>query len=329
MLSNGSITPEGDYRIPITEHTLLRTDVDQELVQVERDIARAQSKLESFCGCCGQTPQDVLERYHAAVSARAGSNKARKAAQREAGNIKAENPRLEQDYAKFVSQIDLESDIELMKTEKANINEYFETQTRGYVELLEAEGFVARVDGQFELTETGSVASKIQEGPGQIIGKLVSETGKFDGFDEFELCAVLSSFAGMRIKERPHRDLPAGVTYCIERVTQLNEHFKDAELRINLSSTSPGNDICPEAASLVLAWGRASCPEECLKVKGDVAASGLFLGEFVKGILKVITLIEELLRISDNMGYIDLMARLEAARTCMMKDVATSSSLYL
>ena len=60
-----------------------------------------------------------------------------------------------------------------------------------------------------------------------------------------------------------------------------------------------------------------------------MAQGGLFLGEFIKVLLKVVTLVEELQRIADNTGQTGLLEKLTRARGLLMKDVASSASLYL
>ena len=330
MLSGGSIKPDSDYRIPITDRTMLRSDVEKELNQVDYEIADLQKQLSSFCCCegCG-TSTDVLEEYHALLTRRDGSNKTRKKNMRDAQNMRDQHHRLEQDYGRFVAKKGILSRLEALQTDKKNINEYFELQTKGYVELLERHDFIVRKNNEYCLTETGIVASKIQEGPGHIMAKVLIDTNLLCDLDEFETCAALSGFCGIRVKEESGAQLPQHLAAIFRSAIKFEEAFKDQELRINLNSISHQEAICSDIALLVLAWAKAASPEECRIARMQASEMGLFLGEFIKCVLKVITMIEELVRIADNLGYIELMNKLVKARISLMKDVATSNSLYL
>ena len=330
MLSAGSIRPDSDYRIPITDRTMLRSDVEKELRQVDSEIDSLEKQLNNFCCCekCGTTIE-VLEQYHELLTRRDGSNKSRKKNMRDAQNMRDQHYRIEQDYDRFVARKNISSRLETLRTEKKNINEYFELQTKGYIELLERHGFVVKKNNEYCLTETGIVASKIQEGPGHIMAKVLIESNLLRDLDEFEICAVLSGFCGIKVKEASEIQLPMHLESIFLSAVRFEEAFKDQELCINLNSISHHETICSDIATLVLAWAKAKNHEECRSARMQASEMGLFLGEFIKCVLKIIVMIEELVRIADNLGYIDLMNKLVKARTSLMKDIATTNSLYL
>jgi superfamily II RNA helicase len=328
MLSGEVITPDCDYRIPVTQQTMLRTDVDRELAQVEGEIKEIETKLGSMCCCCG-TPKEILEQYHAALTLKTGNNKARKKAKRDAASMKDQHHKLDADYTRYLERLALTEELKVRNEERLNVKEYFESQTKGYVQLLKSEGFVEEVGGRFELTETGVIASKIQEGPGHIIGRLASDTQFFKEFSDAELCAVLSSFAGGHTNDRMPGELPERVEGCLARAVELEDRFGDLERGVNLSSTSSEHAVCTAVAPAVYRWALASDATDCLDVRAAVAEGGLFLGEFIKVLLKVVTLVEELQRIADNTGQTALLEKLTRARGLLMKDVASSASLYL
>ena len=330
MLSAGSIRPNSDYRIPITDRTMLRSDVEKELNQVDFEITDLEKQLSNFCCCeeCG-TQTEVLEEYHVLLTKRDGSNKTRKKNMREAQNMRDQHHRLEQDYNRFITKKGIEARLESLRAEKENINKYFELQTRGYVELLERHRFIIEKDNEYCLTETGIIASKIQEGPGHIMAKVIIDSNFLHDLDEFETCAALSGFCGVRVKEESGLQLPKHLESIFNSAIKFEDAFRDQELCINLNSISHQEATCSDIAPLVLGWAKATNHEECRLVRLKASEMKLFLGEFVKCILKVITMIEELVRIADNLGYIELMNKLVRSRTCLMKDIATNNSLYL
>jgi antiviral helicase SKI2 len=127
MLSGEAITPDGDYRIPITQQTMLRADVERELAQVEGEIREIETKLGSMCCCCG-IPNEILEQYHAAVTMKTANNKARKKAQRDAASIRDQHHRLDADYTRFLERRTLSEELKVKNMERSNIKEYFESQ---------------------------------------------------------------------------------------------------------------------------------------------------------------------------------------------------------
>ena len=82
-------------------------------------------------------------------------------------------------------------------------------------------------------------------------------------------------------------------------------------------------DILPD-------WINSQCENDCLivleKIKNE---KYIFLGDFVKAILKINTIALELEKISDLLNNLELKQKLQEIPNKILKFVATNQSLYI
>jgi hypothetical protein len=153
-----------------------------------------------------------------------------------------------------------------------------------------------------------------------------------DGFRDFtsvELCGVLSLFSALSLPEPPPPPSNANVGLAYRTACEVEEEFTEYERSINIDSIAVQAAVRSDAASLMMMWYAAESPEECIEVKNAVTTHGIFIGEFVKGVLKTATISDELTKIAESAGNTQLMTQLGSVRKGLLKDVATNSSLYL
>jgi predicted hydrocarbon binding protein len=69
---------------------------------------------------------------------------------------------------------------------------------------------------------------------------------------------------------------------------------------------------------------------ECKMVLQKIGEEkGVFLGEFVKAILKINNIVSEMEKVAELIGDIELLKKLKDIPLCTMKFVATNQSLYV
>jgi hypothetical protein len=77
-------------------------------------------------------------------------------------------------------------------------------------------------------------------------------------------------------------------------------------------------------------WVAATCVEDCKRVLLRVETEkGIFLGEFVKAILKINTISKEMENIAEKMGDMELLSKCKEIPEKTLKFVATNQSLYI
>ena len=56
---------------------------------------------------------------------------------------------------------------------------------------------------------------------------------------------------------------------------------------------------------------------------------GIFLGEFIKAVLKIVTFVNEIRNLSKQLNYLDTYEKLQDVENLLLKFVVTNQSLYL
>jgi hypothetical protein len=75
-----------------------------------------------------------------------------------------------------------------------------------------------------------------------------------------------------------------------------------------------------------MADSEESCKEIIQTLKND---SGIFLGDFIKSILKISNIVSELEKIAEMVHRVDMLEKVQHITPMIMKYVATNLSLYI
>ena len=80
----------------------------------------------------------------------------------------------------------------------------------------------------------------------------------------------------------------------------------------------------------IYSWCNADDEEKCKIIIQDLKRNtGVFLGDFIKAILKICNIAAELEKICEMMGEIEALEKIQAIHPLLMKYVATNISLYI
>ena len=77
-------------------------------------------------------------------------------------------------------------------------------------------------------------------------------------------------------------------------------------------------------------WYNATDETQCKKILNNLnTEKDIFLGEFVKGLLKIINIVNEIKNVCELTGNVALNAKLNNISEKILKYVATNQSLYV
>ena len=77
-------------------------------------------------------------------------------------------------------------------------------------------------------------------------------------------------------------------------------------------------------------WSRSESEQECRLLLLEMSAEkDIFLGEFVKAILKIVAIAAELAAVAELVGDMELLEKLRQVPLTLQKFVATNQSLYV
>ena len=182
------------------------------------------------------------------------------------------------------------------------------------------------------LTLLGKIASQIREIHCLVFAKLYDEK-TLENLSVKQLVAIFSCFTNIRVTEQFKDNVPNSddqeVNNYIFKILELYNNYNDTEIERNMNS---GLDysICYELLNYVEKWCNTESIEDCKFILQELGANKeIFLGEFVKALLKINNISSEFEKIAEMTGNIAFLNKLREIPRMTLKYVVTNQSLYV
>ena len=255
-------------------------------------------------------------------------------------NLKAEYPNIEANSRIFNKSTDnrnkLTLQLQIYEKEYKEASNYMDYSIENVVQLLAEEGYV-EIDNNnttdtYTLTPRGKIASNIKEIHSLAFGKLI-EQKKLQRLTSHELVALFSCFTNLTINDdmksyQPNIDAP-NLTNLLFDVKQLYDEFQKKETQQGINS-GLDYDIHFDLVSYVVDWCSCNNPAECRQILDRLAGDkGIFLGEFVKALLKINNISAEMEKVAELTGDMEFLSKLRDIPQLTLKYVVTNQSLYV
>ena len=162
---------------------------------------------------------------------------------------------------------------------------------------------------------------------------LLTKTNYFENLSSIHIAALLSSFTNVNVNEEFKTFYPSSNDYQLQQVIEMAkerlEHFYDLELKNDIY-TGIDYEIIYDLTNYMEQWWNASNEGECmLFLRRLNDEKGIFIGEFVKAILKINSIANELEKISEFLGNMSLLSKAKEIHENTFKFVVTNQSLYV
>ena len=323
--------------IDFSNKSMIKDDLDGYLKEIYDDITKVSSELENMNNNLKnvRTPTTVLEEYLDLLDKKQNAvNKKRKEIERKI-----------QDLSERYKYI--ETDKELIKKKNQKQNLYYElenkykliektiaTNVEKVLILLEQKGFIKKEkeNNQLTLTLQGSIASHLKEVPCLAFAECM-ETNKLFSFTSIQLICFLSCFTNINVqddfKDWKPKTKDSQLKKILENIPLLYTEYqkKEQEYQIN---TGTEYIFHYDLLYYVEEWTKCECIEECKIVLQKLELEKeIFLGEFVKALLKINNIACELEKIAELTGNIEFLSKLREIPNLTMKYVVTNQSLYI
>ena len=182
------------------------------------------------------------------------------------------------------------------------------------------------------LTLKGKIASSIREVHCLIFADIL-ESKRLQQFDVLDLIALFSCFTNVSVPdnlmEYTLNSDDSDIKRFIKEVANMYEDKKELEIQENIN-TGIDYNIHFDLIDYVVEW--SSCTDE-LDCKVLLDRIGLekeiFLGDFVKALLKINNIASEMERIAELLGDVEFLHKLKQIPELTLKFVATNQSLYV
>jgi|TARA_B110000093_G_scaffold181265_1_gene224992 antiviral helicase SKI2 len=330
---------EKDYS-KFCERSMIQSEITSQLGDIFTKISSVECEIDNMNASLEhlRTPRGVVDTYIDIPSRKKyASNKARKTLDKEEKMIEGQYKFLKGDVLKVNNYLEKRNELNVLKNDYDNSKGYIQQNIDRIVGLIESEKFVEKnteniESHDFQLTTLGTIASHIREVHCLSFGNMLNNN-EFDSLDTNQLICIFSCFTNITVGDDylSHQpDCSDGiVNKMILQIKEMNLKYFDYE-NTNLLNTGIDYTIHYDLLHYMIPWCDSDNVSECKLVLQNMEYDkGIFLGEFVKAILKINNISSEMEKVAEYIGNVSLLKKLQEIPGKTLKYVATSQSLYI
>jgi superfamily II RNA helicase len=318
--------------VSFASRSMTTGDIDAQLKTTYYKMTELQTELDNATRHSTnlRTPIHIL-RYYINIwnNSDMFSNKKKKETERVARQMEEDYKFLKQDIISYKKVGDKEKEMETLQKEMDQLNSYFHSGVEKVLSFLSEEEFI---ENQTTLTLKGRIAAQLRETHCLIFANLLY-TNKLDQFSSKQLVALFSCFTNIAVQEDLKALIPRtddkDVKKMVLLINEAYNSYQDAELKRNIVS---GMDytIHYDLLDYVEEWCNASDVESCKFLLQKIGTEKeIFLGEFVKALLKINNISCEMEKIAEMTGNVAFLSKLKEIPGMTLKYVVTNQSLYV
>ncbi len=313
--------------------SMITGDIDGQMKEIYGKIVLSQSELDNSNNYIKmlRTPTNIICEYiDLQKNVKFAINKKRKEMERSIQRIKDEYKFVEQDLQSYLKVSEKEKEIQTLQAEYDSLNKYFQSGVDTVLNLLDEEGFLQTKENN--LTILGKIASQIREIHCLTFAKLF-ENKSLDQLSSKQLVALFSCFTNIRVQDDFRENNPNSddkkVNDIVNQVEKMYFEYKDKEIKRNIN-TGFDYEIHYDLLNFVENWCECETIEDCKLILQELGEKKeIFLGEFVKALLKINNISAEFEKIAEMTGNIEFLSKLRDIPNMTLKYVVTNQSLYV
>jgi superfamily II RNA helicase len=317
--------------------SMITGDIDNNLKEIYSNISKLTAELDTMqhSNTYLKTPISVIEEYIELQKNKDNTfNKKRKDIDKKLQMITSEYKFIDKDCSSYIKTLEKENQISNYQTQYDVTNNYIQCGVNSVIKLLTDDQYVEKSldDHSLKLSNKGVLATHLREIHCLVFSKLIEE-GTITTMTTQELVSLFSCFTNITVGEDIKKINPN--TNCIKlqnvltNIQQLFVEYQDKEMQYSISSGSDYT-IHYELMEYVSEWCDCNDVLQCRKILTRLETEkGIFLGEFVKALLKINNISCEMEKIAEIIGNIDFLSKLKQIPELTLKYVVTNQSLYV
>jgi len=318
------------------KRSMIQSDIDAELGKIYYKMADLQNEIDKSRDSMNylKTPKYVLEEYiDLSLKRPTSTNKKRKDIEKRMQDIRTEYFSLDNDLVYAQKYISREKELLELDAQFKDTEQFLNKNVLTIFDFLKETDFVKTdEEGQISLTFKGSLASHLREVHCLAFANIL-EQKSLEDLDPRQLAAVFSCFANVTTSDEKRSFAP----YCEDKKVQnmmlelkkMYESYMKIEDDQNVNTGTDYN-MQFDLMTYVMEWCDAENVTECkLVLQKMEKEKEIFLGEFVKALLKINNISSEMEKICETMGSVAFLSKLREIPNLTLKFVATNQSLYV
>lgn len=318
-----------------TNTSLMKTDIDNELKYYEDDLLKLKEDLiikKNMIAQVTKTPYAALRQYAEKKELLTMSaNKQRKRLLKDIAGMDDEYRFIKEDIEYLHAIKKVEQSIEKNDTNKNYTASYVTNNATNVVKFLTHHGFV---NTDNEITEKGKIASQIQEAHPLALAHLILESNYFEHFTPQQIACLLSCFTNITVNDDVKIFHSRSLGNPVSQYTDILDHkmkeYYESEYKFIQQDIGTDYTFHRDLQQHIFMWcdtnNETACKEiiQTMQVEQNIA-----LGDFVKAILKINNIVQEIEKICEMTGNIAALEKIQGISALLLKYVATNISLYL
>ena len=333
IIKDGSVESCMDF----LNQSMINTTIQSELNCIKKKIDETENnliKIEEVMSCL-KTPKNILEDYITFNESRTTAvNKKRKELDRKIQNIQDEYKTIDQDKQQYWLYKERSKCLVDLNQEYENTDKYLYKNLNTVLNFLETENFIkSNENNKLEVTLSGFISAQLKEVNCLTFSKLIFEN-RMNELSAKEMVELFCCFTNIMVDD-DNKNLNYKnnknkiVVKILDDINTDYEKYQDFETE-NRIETGVEYIIHYDLMDYISEWYDSKSVDECkILLQKIEKEKGIFLGEFIKAILKINTISSEMETIAESIGNMELLSRLKEIPINTMKFVATNQSLYL
>ena len=333
--------------INFANKSMIKGDIDKQLNEVQKNIEKLEleyNKIEETIKHL-RTPTEIVKEYIECIEKRPNTiNKKRKEIDRQIQNIVDNYKFIESEKNVIIKYNEKQTELQILQKEYNNIKTYIDNNVLSIVDLLKRDGFLSEATDKSEalenedqetkyvLTQKGHIATHLREVHCLVFADLIDKE-ILDDLTSRQLVSIFSCFTNVSVQDELKSLLPNSdnktVQNMIVKIKEMYDEYQQKELSSSINTGTDYN-IHFDLLDYVIKWCDCENIEECKFLLQTLEKEkGIFLGEFVKALLKINNISSEMEKVAELTGNIQFLSKLKEIPTMTLKYVVTNQSLYV
>jgi len=337
--------------INFAKKSMIKGDIDNQLNEIQQNILKFENeynKIEETIKHL-RTPVEIINEYIDCIERRPNTvNKKRKEIDRQIQNILDNHKFIESEKSTIIKYNEKQSKLHILQKEHNDVKKYIDNNVLTIVDLLERDDFLSKAteskatesneienevqEINYVLTQKGHIATHLRELHCLVFADLIDKE-IIDDLTSRQLVAIFSCFTNVSVQDELKSLMPKTTNKTIQnmviKIKEMYDEYQEKELSSRIS-TGTDYSIHFDLLDYVIQWCDCDSIEECKFLLQTLEnEKGIFLGEFVKALLKINNVSSEMEKVAELTGNIQFLSKLREIPTMTLKFVVTNQSLYV
>jgi superfamily II RNA helicase len=317
--------------------SMISGDIENSLKDIQTTITTTTNQLNVLLNITASfnTPIKIIEEYMELIKNRAGSvNKKRRDIDRRINDLLLEYKFIDAELLSYMKLFEKEKELEKHQHQYDMSTTYIQREVSSVIKVLSDYNFIEPCiqDAKLTLSIKGTVASHIREVNSLVFATLIEE-GSILSLTPQQLVTLFSCFTNITVNDDLKNSFSTSackeLNVLLRTVENLYLEYQDKEMKYNITCN---NDYTMhyDLIEYVSDWCECTDVIECRRVLDRLQREkGIYLGEFVKALLKINNISGEMEKIAETIGNVDFLSKLNKIHDLTLKYVVTNQSLYV